>query len=452
MRIKLYGKKMVCLLLTGILLLQLTACGNVQSGRYAQTGRETENDGPAEKGGAIAAQAADLMKGVKAGAVSGKKTDADFVLAMADFAVKLFQNRMLAEGEKEGENVLISPLSVMLALAMTANGAKGETRTQMETLLGGDLSIEELNEYLYTYVNSLPSEEDSELRIANSIWFRDRADFVADQAFLQRNADYYAAEARKEPFDETTVNNINQWVEENTDGLIKKVLGEIPADAVMYLINALVFDAKWEVEYNRSDIRDRTFTAWDGTQREVPMMSSEESLYLDDGDAVGFIKPYVGNQYSFAALLPNEGVDINDYMASMTGDRLVRTINSAKEEAVVAKLPKFSCEDQTLMKRELEELGMPLAFDAGAADLSGLGVSSAGNLYISQVLHKTFIAVDELGTKAGAVTVVEADATGSIPPAEEVYYVTLDRPFVYMIVDNATGLPMFIGAVMEISE
>lgn len=140
-------------------------------------------------------------------------------------------------------------------------------------------------------------------------------------------------------------------------------------------------------------------------------------------------------------------------MASMTGERLIRTINKAKEATVFATLPKFSYEDETVMNDELAALGMPLAFDQEKADLSGLGRNPFGrNLYISQVLHKTFIAVDELGTKAGAVTVVEVTTESAVEPAGEVYYVTLDRPFVYMIVDNATGLPIFIGNVMEISE
>lgn len=422
---KLYGKRIISILLAGILLLQLTACAKVQ--------------------------AADLMAGVTPGTVGEQKADEAFSTAMADFAVKLFQNRLLADGESEGENVLMSPLSVMLALAMTANGAEGETRAEMEALLGGGLSIEELNRYLHTYMDDLPSSKDSKLQIANSIWFRDAAEFTVEPDFLQVNADYYGAEIRKAPFDESTVEAINSWVKEHTDSMIKEIIREISPDTVMYLINALAFDAKWEEEYEKNNVYDHPFTSWSGETYDVTMMSSTESLYLDDGSAVGFIKPYKGGHYSFAALLPNGGVDIEDYMASMTGEKLLETINSAMSTTVIAGLPEFTCEDETLLNRELELLGMPLAFDAERADLSGLGHSRDGNLYISQVLHKTFISVDQQGTKAAAVTAVEVTTECAMEPVD-VYYVTLDRPFVYMIVDNSTRLPVFIGAAMDIQE
>jgi len=420
-----YGKRIISILLAGILLLQLTACAKVHS--------------------------ADLTDGVTPRTVSEQKADEAFIAAMADFAVKLFQNRLLADGESEGENVLMSPLSVMLALAMTANGAEGETQAEMESLLGGGLSIEELNGYLHTYMDDLPSSRDSKLQIPNSIWFRDAAEFTVEPDFLQVNADYYGAEIRKEPFDESTVGKINGWVEDHTDSMIKEIIREISPDTMMYLINALAFDAKWEEEYEKHNVYDHPFTSWSGETYDVTMMSSTESWYLDDGSAVGFVKPYKGGHYSFAALLPNEGVDIEDYMASMNGEKLLETINSAMSATVIAGLPEFTCEDDTLLNRELEKLGMPLAFDAERANLSGLGHSSDGNLYIGQVLHKTFISVDRQGTKAAAVTAVEITTECAVEPVD-VYYVTLDRPFVYMIVDNATGLPVFIGAAMDIRE
>lgn len=420
-----YGKRIISILLAGILLLQLTACAKVHS--------------------------ADLTDGVTPRTVSEQKADGAFIAAMADFAVKLFQNRLLADGESAGENVLMSPLSVMLALAMMANGAEGETRTEMESLLGSGLSIKELNGYLHTYMDDLPSNRDSKLQIANSIWFREAAEFTVVPDFLQVNADYYGAEIRKEPFDESTVGKINGWVKDHTDSMIKEIIREISPDTMMYLINALAFDAKWEEEYEKHNVYDHPFTSWSGETYDVTMMSSTESLYLDDGSAVGFVKPYKGGHYSFAALLPNEGVDIGDYMDSMNGEKLLETINSAMSATVIAGLPEFTCEDDTLLNRELEKLGMPLAFDAERADLSGLGHSSDGNLYIGQVLHKTFISVDRQGTKAAAVTAVEITTECAVEPVD-VYYVTLDRPFVYMIVDNATGLPVFIGAAMDIRE
>ena len=263
-------------------------------------------------------QAANLMDGVTAKTVSGKAADDAFKNSNADFAIRLFQQTR--DGNK---NSLISPLSVMLALSMTANGAKGETLAQMEALLGGDIPMETLNEYLYSYIKALPSEKTAKLNSANSIWFRDNG-FTAEKAFLQKNADYYGAEAYKSVFDEKTLRDINNWVKKNTDGKIEKIIDDLDPDAVMYLINTVLFDAEWESIYKKDEISDSTFTALDGTKRTISMMYSTEQRYLDDGKATGFIKPYKSG-YSFVALLPNGDISLSDYVASMTGKSFRRS-------------------------------------------------------------------------------------------------------------------------------
>lgn len=261
-------------------------------------------------------QAANLMEGITAKTVSGKAADEAFKNSTADFAIKLFQ-----QTRDDNKNSLISPLSVMLALSMTANGAKGETLAQMEALLGGDIPMETLNEYQYSYIKALPSEKTAKLNIANSIWFRDNG-FTPEKAFLQKNADYYGAAAYKSVFDEKTLRDINNWAKKNTDGKIEKIIDKLDPDAVMYLINTVLFDAEWENIYKNDEVRDGTFTALDGTKRTVPMMYSDEHSYLDDGKATGFIKPYK-NGYSFLALLPNGNISLNDYVASMTGKSFI---------------------------------------------------------------------------------------------------------------------------------
>lgn len=392
-------------------------------------------------------QAADLMDSVKAGEVSGKAADDTFLRAQMKLTVDLFKSSVQ---ESKNENVLISPLSIQLALAMTANGADGETRKEMEALLGDGLSIEELNKYLYTRINSLPSEDKYKLGIANSIWFRDDENrLTVEQDFLQTNADYYDAQIYKSAFDDQTVKDINHWVAGHTNGMIDEILDQIDPDTVMYLINALVFDAKWEKTYELSDIWDGTFTAVSGDTRKVKMMNSTEGKYLDDGKATGFIKDYKDGKYSFAALLPNENVDIYDYIDGLTNEGLLQTIKNAGAGSVMAIMPKFSYEYELTMNDLLKKLGMPSAFNRGIADFSKLGHSSYGNIYIGNVLHKTFIAVDELGTKAGAVTSVEMKNESAMLTDREV---RLDRPFVYMIIENGTGLPIFIGTVMDIEK
>lgn len=393
-------------------------------------------------GCAAKVQADDLMKGITPEKTSGRAADDAFKNGAADFAVRLFQTTW-----EEGKNSLISPLSVMLALSMTANGAKGETLAQMEALLGGDIPIGELNEYLHAYVGSLPSSEKAKLTLANSIWFKDSG-FTVEEDFLQRNADYYGAAAYKSAFDEKTLRDINNWVKENTDGVIDKIVDQMDPYAVMYLVNTVLFDAEWQNIYRKHEVRDGTFTAIDGAKRTVSMMYSNESLYLDDGKATGFLKPYK-NGYSFAALLPNEGVALDDYIASLTGEGFLTTVKNAKEGPVEAAMPKFSYDYGIEMSDVLKALGMTVPFDAELADFSGLGHSSDGNIYISRVLHKAYIAVDEKGTKAGAATAIEAPAAGVW---EDRRRVILDRPFVYAIIDDAARLPIFIGAVTDIQK
>ena len=398
-------------------------------------------------GCATKVQAADLMEGVKANTVTGKAADDAFAKSQMRLAVDLFQSSVQAS---EDENVLISPLSIQLALAMTANGADGDTKTEMEALLGGEISLEDLNEYLYAYVHDLPSAEKYKLQIANSVWFRDdEGRLQVEKDFLQKNADYYGAQAYKAAFDDQTLKDINNWVKGHTDGMIDSILDQIDDDAVMYLINALVFDAEWQHVYDKSDVYKGKFTNIDGTEKQVDMMHSEETVYLQDENATGFMKPYSGSKYSFAALLPNKGVDIYEYIAGLTGEELMKTLNTPQLGMVMATLPKFSYEYELTMNDVLKDLGMPTAFNETKADFSKLGESSRGNIFIGEVLHKTFISVDELGTKAGAVTKVEMNDE-SAPMSE--WVVNLNRPFVYMIIDNETKLPVpvFIGLLTAI--
>lgn len=399
-------------------------------------------------GCATKVQAANLMEGIEAGSVSERQADDKFIGSQMNLAVKLFQES--ARGSEQNSNILISPLSIQLALAMTANGADGETKAEMEKLLGSEIPLEELNEYLHSYVESLPSEKKYKLEIANSIWFRDdESRLNVEKDFLQTNADYYGAQAYKSAFDNQTLKDINNWVDEHTDGMIDKILDDIDPDTVMYLINALVFDAEWKKTYELSDIYDGKFNAITGAKQDVEMMVSGENLYLDDGKATGFIKPYKDDKYSFAALLPNEGTDIYEYIAGLSDEGLKNTLQNARATSVKTTMPKFSYEYELKMNDVLKDLGMPTAFISDTADFSKMAQSSRGNIYIGEVLHKTFISVDELGTKAGAVTKVEM--LDESAPMEELS-VKLDRPFVYMIIDNETNLPIFIGALMSIEK
>lgn len=380
--------------------------------------------------------------------VDERTPDSAFLTSYKTLALQLFQH---SAKSSRGENLMISPLSVQLALAMTANGAEGQTRREMEALLGQGIAMEDLNGYLHTYMNSLPATDKAKLSIANSIWIRDQQGRVTVQEpFLQTNANYYGAEVFRCPFDQTTVREINRWVDHNTDGMIPDIINEIPYEEVMYLINAMAFDAEWAQPYEEYAIRDGLFTALSGKEQTVSMMHGCEYTYLNDGRATGFVKPYSGGRYSFVVLLPNQGEDLYAYIDSLTAKGITKTLRDAQTCNVFTQLPKFSYEYEINMNEILKEMGMPTVFDYEDADLSRLGHSAEGNLFVSRVLHKTFIQVDGMGTRAGAVTMVAvADGEAAAPEFKEVI---VDRPFVYMILDSETNLPLFIGCVTEIPQ
>ena len=382
----------------------------------------------------VPAKAVDVLPDMDAGAA-----------AAADFGVRLFKTSM-----EEGKNTLISPLSVLYALAMTANGADGETLTQMEKVLGMD--VDKLNSYMLAYLDLQPESKDYKMSLANSIWFKDDPNFAVEQSFLQTNADYYGAGAYKAAFDEGTRNDINNWVKEHTDGMIPEIIDEIPDEAIMYLVNALAFDAKWADEYEEHQIREGRFTMEDGTRQDVDMMHSEEYTYLEDDLATGFIKYYKDRKYAFVAMLPNEGVTVSQYVDSLTGEHMRELLNNPQDLTVFASIPKFETEYDIEMSEVLQEMGMTDAFDWQVADFSRLGTYNVDgmNICINRVLHKTFISVTEQGTRAGAATAVEMVAEGA---AEIIEYkeVVLDRPFVYMLIDCETNLPFFIGTMMNVN-
>ena len=387
----------------------------------------------------------DLMKDVPAKAVDVLPDMDAGSAAAADFGVRLFQTSM-----EEGKNTLISPLSVLYALAMTTNGADGNTLTQMEQVLGMD--CDNLNSFMLAYLDLLPESEIYKMSLANSIWFKDDPNFIVKQSFLQTNADYYGADAYKAAFDEGTRNDINKWVKDHTDGMIPEILDEIPDEAIMYLVNALAFEAEWADVYEKHQVREGRFTMEDGTQQDVEMMHSQEYTYLEDDLATGFMKFYKDNRYAFVAMLPNEGITVSQYVDSLTGKQLQNLLTSPQDITVYASMPKFETDYDIEMSEVLQEMGMTDAFDWHAADFSRLGTYNVDgvNICINRVLHKTFISVTELGTKAGAATAVEMVAEGAAE-IQEYREVVLDRPFVYMLIDCETNLPFFIGTMMDVN-
>lgn len=391
----------------------------------------------------VTAHGVNLMEGVTANPAPG-----DGALTTEDAAVVTdFGVRLLLACREEGENTLLSPVSVLSVLAMLANGAEGETRTEMETAMG--CSVDVMNRCFSALFRQLNGESLRQLTLANSLWVKEMEGFQVNQQFLQTNADCYQAEAYLAPFDESTLKEINRWCSRRTDGEIPQALDSVSEDAVMYLINALLFEAQWEEPYEKEQVCEGAFTAYDGKEQEVEFLHSEESLWLEDENTTGFLKPYAGGRYGFVGLLPAEGLTMEEYLSTLTGEKLTALLGGRKVDRVQVSLPKFQSDTNLRLKDALVGMGMPQAFDPVGADFASLGAVQEGNsLWLTDVIHKTTITVDEKKTTAAAVTIGEANG-GAAPVREK--EVLLNRPFVCLIVDMETMLPIFLGTELSVS-
>lgn len=387
--------------------------------------------------------AGDLLKDFVAIEVEGKDADDKFKSGMLDFAVRLMQSTL----DENKKSSLVSPLSVIVALGMTANGANGETKEEFEKLFG--FSVDEANAYLYTLAHSLYNGDGAKVELANSIWFGKDGRIAVHDDFLQVNKNYYDAQAYEEDFfDQKTVDKINKWVSKHTDKMIDQIIDSIDPDTVMLLINALVFDALWSKPYENFQCQKGTFNAYDKSKNDATFMRSEETL-IRTKNAVGFRK-YYKNGYEFVAMLPDG--DVFDYVNSLSGKELGKILSGKQNDygyRAKAYLPKFEYDYDVSLYKALESMGLKKAFSSSEADLSGIGSSPWGNLYIGDVLHKTHIEMTQAGTRAAAVTAVEVLAESAAP--KKTVDVKLDRPFVYYIVDCNTSLPIFMGVVTEIN-
>ncbi|MBP0986849.1 MAG: serpin family protein, partial [Oscillospiraceae bacterium] len=392
-----------------------------------------------------------------------------FRAAQLNFTANLLKESAKAKGTEK--SILVSPYSVAMALGMTANGAKEQTRTEMETVLGGSLKMDELNNSYLNILQNSPKSGTEEvvsdgyneyrsatLDIANSIWYNEDPNLIqVPEEFLQKSVDYYGAEAfAANGFELPVIKDINYWVRNNTHGMIDKILPEnenISIDPiVMILVNALAFEGDWSVPFRNDQVSAADFTLENGEKFKTDMMYDDDHIYFEDDSAVGFKKYYEGGKYSFIGVLPNEELTISQYVGNLTGEKLQKFLDSeSRDYEVDYAFPKFKYDFDLSLKNPLIEMGMPSAFDGDKADFSGLNERPDQQTYISDVLHKTHIEVDQKGTRAAAVTaVIMAECTAVGPEFHKT--VRLDRPFVYMIYDEERKLPVFIGTVMQPSE
>ena len=389
-------------------------------------------------------------------AINPTEVAKSFREAYADFAL-----RLLCESRAvyEGDGLLVSPLSAMIALAMTANGAEGDTLREMENVLcgwmPGGMSINNLNTELFNYTTSLTSTADAKFNLANAIWVTSNPAFSINKNFVNTvtntfDADIIAADLPN------SIGAINDWAKKETFGMIPQILkdGDLNEFTVMVLLNALALDALWADQVEKYACFEDTFKGTDESVQNVTFMRAECDAYIEGKNAVGIVKNYKGGNYAFLAILP-EG-NVHEYAASLDGKELIKLYDKRKVASynvvVNSKMPHFSFDCTIDMANVLKNMGMPSAFDSSAADFDGLGKDERGNLYISKVLQKTHIDLDNSGTRAAAVTAITVNTEGAIVGKIDYYEVNLDRPFIYAIIDTESGLPIFIGICENIAK
>ena len=352
-----------------------------------------------------------------------------------------FWGELLGEAcrEMDKENICLSPLSAQFAMAMVANGAEGKTRTEiLDAMQLGNNANANSRKLLDDISEKTVWNEHGDIRIANSIWIKDG--FDVRQKFVETNKEFFDALVEKAEFNQETVNRVNEWCKENTNGKIPTILDRFNDSDRMLLINALYFKAAWSKPFQERNTTDKKFTTERGEEIEVPMMMmrSNEQFYKDD--VVSMVTKNLQGGYSMLFILPGEGVKC-DEAAEYVAKDFDTFLKNMEVKDVSLSLPKFTTDFGMSLKNTLANLGIKRAF-GGKAQFGGISDEA---LYISDVVQKTYINVNEKGTEAAAVTVAVAGFLSMRPPKIEV--ITFDRPFIYAIVKNSGNEVLFAGKV-----
>lgn len=367
----------------------------------------------------------------------------EILSASNQFGFELLQKAFEESGDN---NLMISPLSITQALSMTYNGANGETKTAFENVLHYEgQTTAEVNQAALDLTTAL-LEVDSkvDIKIANSIWYRQG--FSVEQDFINANQTYYNAEVSELDFSNPASKDIiNNWVDEKTNHKIDKIVDNINADDIMFLINAIYFKGSWKAEFDKSDTEEEPFYLVDGSTKNVAMMKIENdfSVYFEpDYSAIDL--PYGQGNYSMVVLLPNDDSSLNELINQLDNEEWNTLMQSMGEpSAWNLELPKFKFEYENTLNNELIDLGLGLAF----TDSAGFtGINKNGGLKISRVKHKTFVEVNEEGTEAAAVTSVVMELT-SVGPNTNTFII--DHPFLFVIKEKYTNAILFIGTVTD---
>ncbi len=369
-----------------------------------------------------------------------------------DFGFALFKN---TKTRTDKGNKFLSPVSAYLALSMLYNGAKGQTLAEIQNVLNfGKLSRDRVNLLNHDFIHSLTANKEYTLNIANSLWVKD--DFKLNRDFEDNVKEaYHASAARLNFTSPLAVQTINDWVKKATydteekKSLIDEILKEIPAEAVLYLINATYFNADWADQFKSGETWMRDFNVTPKKKVKVPTMSQHGHFkVVVDRGARTIELPYKGDKASMIVIVPEGGNTPDSIAASLTDANwksLTDRLDKAKSDQYEITLPKLELKYEDLLNESLKAQGMPSAFN-DKADLTGISDTKDGHLRVSKVKQKTFLQVDEKGTKAAAVTSIEVVLESAILIQNRF---DVDKPYLLAIRDKATNAVLFLGSIQE---
>jgi serine protease inhibitor len=396
---------------------------------------------PAQQPAGSAAAAPQSNTGAQA---AGEAWRGQLVAANTRFGFKLFSEIRKRDAN---QNIFISPASLALALAMTYNGAGGQTGQAIaKTLELQQLSLQQVNLGNAALKASLANlDAKVNLAIANSLWGRQGEPFKPE--FIKRTQDFYGAQVRNVDFGAPNAPDvINRWVKQSTNSKIDKILekNDIDASTIAVLINAIYFHADWMVPFAKEKTQARPFTLSDGSQKQHPMMFQKvdyASYYKNEMfQAIGL--PYGEGRLSMYIFLPHQGVSLKTFYENLNAQNWEKWMNQfrTEEKGVILGLPRFHVEYEIDLKESLKALGMEKVFDAGAdfTEITPQGFA------ISKIKHKTFLDVSEEGTEAAGVTAV-GGTRGGVPDITMI----VDRPFFCAIRDEETGTILFMGSIVD---
>ena len=347
-------------------------------------------------------------------------------------------------------NIIISPLSISMALGMTLNGADGETAEAMRsTLKFSGLTQTEINQSYSTLMELLTTTDPKvQFEIANSIWTH--STFEVEPTFIETNKMYFDAQVSALDFRSPSAPDaMNSWVNDKTHGKISKIVNDIDPHTIMYLINALYFYGSWQYEFKPSETTDQTFFVSDDKKITTPLMTQtrDRFSYFENEDVQAIDLPYGDGIFTMSILLPRREQTIDGVIKKFGSQWASWSKQFAFRKGTLL-LPKFKLEYQKSLVQALAALGMEVAF-SGKADFSRINPNES--LFISEVLHKTFIDVNEKGTEAAAVTSVAVTLT-AVGNQENPFYMRVDRPFLFLIREKTSGTILFMGKVINPKE